>query len=80
VEITIDCWVTSQRLEEGDRLFVQIASTSFPGSTRNLNTLDPQLTASKPRTATSAVYHDASRPSYVLLPVISREGIGKLRW
>ena len=74
VELTIDCWATGVRFEKGDALVLQISSSGFPGYARNLNTLEPQATATKPRVALNTVYHDAARPSHILLPVIPREG------
>lgn len=80
VEVNIDCWATSQLLHKGDRLVVQIASSAFPGYARNLNTLDPALTATRVRVAQNTVYHDAQRPSHVLLPVIPRSSEDGTLW
>ena len=80
VEIVVDCWATSQRFEKGDRLVVQVNSTAFPGYARNLNTGDPDADASRMRTATNTLYHDASRPSHLLLPIVLRKDTGLLRF
>jgi putative CocE/NonD family hydrolase len=72
--LTIDLWATSLRLEAGDRLAVRVASSGFPSCARNLNTGEPDATATKMVVARQTVFHDAKRPSYVVLPVIPREG------
>ncbi|MEW6745826.1 MAG: CocE/NonD family hydrolase [Planctomycetota bacterium] len=80
VSVTIDCWASSIRLEKGDRIRLQVSSTAFPGFARHLNTLEPIATAREPVVATNSVYHDATRPSYVVLPVIPREELGAIRF
>ncbi len=80
VQVEIDCWATSLRLEKGDRIRLQVSSWGFPGYARNLNTLEPQATATKPVVATNRVTHDAKRPSFLLLPVVPREGAPGLRF
>jgi len=80
VELTVDCWATSQLFQPGDRLVLQIASSGFPGYARNLNTNEPIASATTVRKATNTVYHDVSRPSHLLLPVIVRDDTGPLRF
>jgi len=72
--IEIDCWATGIRFEKGDRIHVQIASSLWPAYARNLNTLEPLATAKDPAVATNRIFHDAERPSCVVLPVVPREG------
>jgi predicted acyl esterase len=76
--LTIDMWSTSLRLGAGERLRVQVSSTAFPGAARNLNTGEPDATATKMVVAHQTIFHDAEQPSYLLLPVIPREGLGAL--
>ena len=76
--LTIDMWATGIRLEPGERLRVHVSSSAFPGTMRNLNTGEPDLTATKSVVAHQTIFHDAAHPSYVTLPVIPRDGLGEL--
>jgi len=76
--LEIDLWSTSQRLQRGTRLRVVIGSNGFPGTARNLNTGEPDFSATKSVVAHQTVFHDAERQSYLLLPVIPRAGLGEL--
>lgn len=80
VEIRIDCGANGLRLEKGDRIRLQVLSSAFPAYARNLNTLDPPATAGKPRAAANTVYHDAARPSFLVLPIVPGETVGPLRF
>jgi putative CocE/NonD family hydrolase len=66
----IDLWQTGITIPAGERLRVEVASASFPVFSRNLNTGGHNETSTEFVTAEQTVYHDAVRPSYVLLPVI----------
>lgn len=57
-----------------------MSSCGFPGYARNLNTLEPALTAKEGVVATNRILHDVARPSYLQLPVVPREGCGELRF
>jgi uncharacterized protein len=76
--LTVDLWSTSLRLEAGTRLRVSIGSSGFPGTARNMNTGEPDLGATRSVVARQTIFHDPERPSYLLLPVIPREGLGEL--
>jgi uncharacterized protein len=78
--VEVDCWATGLRFEKGDRLQVEVSSWSWPGYARNLNTLEPQFTATKPVVARNTIHHDAKRPSHVLLPVIPRSDAPGIRF
>ncbi|MFB7056031.1 CocE/NonD family hydrolase [Streptomyces vinaceus] len=67
VEHRIDLWSTSAVFRAGHRLRVHITSSSFPRWDRNLNTGRDQSTTM--RTARQTVFHDAARPTRILLPV-----------
>jgi hypothetical protein len=71
-EYTIDLWSTSMVLYPGHRLRVDIASANFPRFDRNLNTGHPLFIDAEMQAATQTVFHDAVRPSHIVLPVISR--------
>ncbi len=69
-EYTIDCWATSMVIHNGHRIRVQIASSAFPKFDRNPNTGHKLGMDAEIRTAEQTIYHDAARPSHILLPVI----------
>jgi len=71
-EFAIDLWHTAVVFKAGHRMRLDISSSNFPHYDRNLNsgatigsdTLDNAVVASQ------TVFHDAARPSRLLLPVI----------
>jgi putative CocE/NonD family hydrolase len=70
----IDCRSSSNCFLRGHRIRVEISSSNFPQFDRNPNTghafgMDAEL-----RTATQTIYHDAARPSQVVLPVVDVAG------
>lgn len=71
-EYRIDLGSTSNLFRSGHRIRVEVCSSNFPCYDRNLNTAgrlgEEWLSDSVP--ATQAVFHDAARPSRLLLPVI----------
>ncbi|MEU6707850.1 CocE/NonD family hydrolase [Streptomyces wuyuanensis] len=67
VEHHIDLWSTSTVVRAGHRLRVHITSSSFPRWDRNLNTGRGQATTM--RTARQTVFHDAARPTRIMLPI-----------
>ena len=60
------------RIPRGYRLRVDIASSDFPLWDRNLNSGGPigKEGASAGRVAVQTLFHDAARPSRVVLPVL----------
>jgi len=68
--LTIDAGVTGNVFQKGHRIRMEISSSNFPRFDRNPNTGEPVADATELRKASQTVYHDARRPSYVLLPVI----------
>lgn len=71
-EIEIDLWATSYVVAAGHCLRVEISSSAFDRYDRNPNTGEAFGTAAKSQTATQTVFHDAVRPSHLILPVIPR--------
>jgi putative CocE/NonD family hydrolase len=71
-EYDIDCWSTCIALGKGHRLRLEISSSAFPKFDRNLNTGGPIGKEPEGLVAEQSVYHDASRPSHVLVPVVPR--------
>jgi len=70
----IDLVGTSVAFQKGHRVRVHVTSCHFPQFDRNSNTGEAFATTAKVKVARQTVYHDAERPSHVLLPVIpSRE-------
>lgn len=72
-EYTIEVNPTSNLFKEGHRIRVDISSSDFPNFDRNLNTggkeyADPTITVAR-----QTVFHDAARPSRIILPVIPRD-------
>ncbi len=69
-EITVDAGVTSNVFLRGHRIRLEISSSNFPRFDRNLNTGRPVADDKELRRATQMVWHDAARPSHLLLPVV----------
>ncbi len=67
---TIDCWNTSQVFRAGHRIGLEIASSAFPKYDRNPNTYAPLGQTTELAVADQIIYHDAARPSAIILPVI----------
>ncbi len=68
----IDLLATSYLFRPGHRLRVDISSSNFPQFDRNANTGRPLGTDRRAdvRTAQQTIYHDALRPSHIILPII----------
>jgi putative CocE/NonD family hydrolase len=71
-EYTIDLWSTSYVFQPGCRIRVEIASANFPRFDRNPNTGHALFADAELRAATQTIFHDAARPSHIVLPVIPR--------
>ncbi|HTM48314.1 MAG TPA: CocE/NonD family hydrolase [Bryobacteraceae bacterium] len=71
--ISIDAGVTSNVFRKGHRIRLEVSSSNFPRFDRNPNTGRPVIDETELRKASQTVYHDRSRESYVLLPVIPRK-------
>ena len=69
-EYRIDLWETSVVFRAGHRIRVELSSSNFPRWDRNLNTGHSIGLDAERRVAQQTIYHDAARPSHVLLPVI----------
>lgn len=71
-KLVIDLGVTANLFQPGHRIRVEISSSNFPRFDRNPNTGAPFGESSELRTARQSVFHDADRPSHVVLPIIPR--------
>jgi hypothetical protein len=69
--LEIDCWSSSNLFRRGHRIRVEISSSNFPQFDRNPNTGHPFGADADLVRATQTVYHDAQRPSHILLPVLA---------
>jgi len=65
----VDLWATAQTFLPGHRIRVQVTSSDFPRYDRNLNTGGPFGEEVRGKVAVNTVFHDALRPSHLLLPV-----------
>jgi putative CocE/NonD family hydrolase len=70
--IEIDLWATSHRLRAGERMRLQISSSSFPRFDRNANVrMEPACAGDEDCVpARQTVFHDAERASHVLIPTL----------
>ena len=66
----IDNWGTCIRLDRGQRIRVEVSSSSFPKFDPNLNTGGSIADEKEGIVTDQTVYHDKSRPSFVVLPVV----------
>lgn len=69
-ERVVDLWSTSIVFWAGHRIRVQVTSSNFPRWDRNLNTGEPEESATTARVARQQVFHDPARPSRIVLPVV----------
>jgi predicted acyl esterase len=69
-EHDIDLWSTSVVIRAGHRFRIQVTSSNFPRWDRNTNTGEPPEDATTFRVAHQRIFHDSSRGSRVLLPVV----------
>lgn len=70
--ITVELGVTSNLFRAGHRIRLEVSSSNFPRFDRNPNTGGPFGEEAELHTAQQTVFHDARRPSRVVLPVIPR--------
>lgn len=68
--ITVDLWATSNVFLPGHKLRLEVSSSNFPRFDRNMNTGEDQAHATHMVCATNVVYHDKSRPSALILPMV----------
>lgn len=71
-ELSLRLGMTSNLFRRGHRIRVQITSSFFPHLDRNPNTGSRVAAESKLLPASQTIFHDALRPSKVILPIIPR--------
>ena len=69
-EFVVDLWDTANTFKAGHRIRVAITSSCFPRFDRNLNTGGVFGAEAKGQVAINTVFHDAMRPSRIILPVV----------
>ncbi len=72
-ELTVDLWATASTFRRGHRIRVAVTSSSFPRFDRNLNTGGPVAAEARGQVALNTVFHDALRPSRIVLRVVQNE-------
>jgi putative CocE/NonD family hydrolase len=72
-EYSISLWETSQLFRAGHRIRLEVSSSNFPRYARNQNTGLPFGTSAEIKTADQTIFHDADRPSRLILPIIPAE-------
>ena len=71
-EFNVDLWATANTFKAGHRIRVAVTSSCFPRFDRNLNTgVANNAAGGTGQTALNTVFHDAKRPSHIVLPVIA---------
>ncbi|WP_327730944.1 CocE/NonD family hydrolase [Streptomyces sp. NBC_00487] len=69
-EHVVDLRSTSIVFRAGHRIRLQVTSSNFPRWDRNLNTGEPEDSATTARVARQQIFHDPDRPSRIILPVV----------
>ena len=69
-EFEVRLYPTSNVFKKGHRIRVDIAGSNFPRFDVNPNTGEPLNENRRKMKAVNTIYHDKSRPSHILLPVI----------
>jgi len=69
-EYSISLWETSMVFKAGHRIRLEVSSSNFPRYARNQNTGLPLGSSAEMKKAQQTVYHDAERPSRLILPII----------
>jgi putative CocE/NonD family hydrolase len=68
--LTIKLYPTSNVFKQGHRIRVDVSSSNFPRFDINPNTGEPLNNNRETKVAINTVYHDASRPSQIILPIV----------
>ena len=68
--VTVQLFPTSNLFVKGHRIRMDVSSSNFPRFDVNGNTGENPAVSAVKLPAQNSVYHDAERPSNILLPVI----------
>jgi uncharacterized protein len=77
-EFDIEPYPTANVFKKGHRIRLDVSSSNFPHFDVNPNTGEPLGLSRRSVVAMNTIYHDAHRPSYVVLPVV-KAASGKWR-
>jgi putative CocE/NonD family hydrolase len=67
-QVALELWPAGHRFPAGHSIRVQVCSGAYPRVARNPGTGEPIGTASRMLTADQEIFHDAVRPSAIVLP------------
>lgn len=67
---TLELLPTARVFRKGHKIRVHVSSSRFPLWDRNTNTGNDPATDTQTKVARQTIYHDAARPSHLVLPVI----------
>jgi uncharacterized protein len=70
IRLDISMWPTANTFHAGHRIRLQVSSGAHPLYARNAGTGEPLTSATNLRAADQEVFHDATRPSSITLPVV----------
>jgi len=70
IRLDISMWPTANTFRAGHRIRLQVSSGAHPLYARNAGTGEPLATGTNLRPADQEVFHDATRPSCITLPVV----------
>jgi hypothetical protein len=70
IRLDISMWPTANTFRAGHRIRLQVSSGAHPLYARNAGTGEPLATGATLRSADQEVFHDATRPSRITLPVV----------
>lgn len=73
LRIEIDMWATAHCFRKGHRIRLQVSSGAHPRWNRNLGTGSAFATDTRMKVADQTIYHDATHPSALLIPIVSKE-------
>jgi hypothetical protein len=71
-EIVVDLVATANLFRAGHRIRVEIAASNWPRFDRNPQTGGVVAEATELRPASQTIFHDATRPSRIVLPIVAR--------
>jgi putative CocE/NonD family hydrolase len=70
-EYTLELLPTARVFRKGHKIRLHLSSSRFPLWDRNTNTGNNPATDTQTKVASQIVYHDAARPSHLVLPVVA---------
>lgn len=68
--VEVDMWATAYLFKPGHRIRLQVCSAAHPRWSRNTGSGEPLATATRLIPADQTIYHDRTRPSALVLPVV----------